>query len=86
VRIGLVATKRLGNAVRRNRARRLLREAIRKLGPSLRPGSDLVIVARSALLDASLDQIQAALSETLSRAGLLGGPPPENSSVDGLQF
>jgi RNase P protein component len=56
------------------------------LCPSLRPGADIVIVARSRILDASFDQVQAALTDTLSRASLLDGPPPGSTSVGGLQF
>ena len=46
VRIGITTSKKIGNAVKRNRARRLIRESCRKLLPNVRPGVDLVFVAR----------------------------------------
>jgi ribonuclease P protein component len=86
VRLGMVATKRLGNAVKRNRVRRLIRESMLRLCPLVRTGSDLVVIARSRMVDASFDQVRLALSDVLSRAGLIRGPSEEDSSADGLQF
>lgn len=45
-RVGITASKKIGNAVKRNRARRLLRESIRVLYPQLKPGYDFVLVSR----------------------------------------
>lgn len=51
VRIGFTATKKIGSAVARNRARRRLREAARATLPFVAtPGSDYVLVARAAAL------------------------------------
>ena len=46
-RIGITASKRIGRAVQRNRAKRVIREALMMLKPQLKPGYDLVVVARS---------------------------------------
>lgn len=46
-RIGIIASRKIGNAVRRNYAKRIFREIFRKLYNDLPPGSDLVIVVRS---------------------------------------
>lgn len=54
VRIGIVASRRVGGAVRRNRAKRVLREASRSLVSELEPGSRMVIVARRSLVDEGL--------------------------------
>ncbi len=70
-RYGVVAGKGLGNAVKRNRARRLLREALRALHPHLRPGHDLVLVARPAMVGVSMSSLRAALARQMRRAGLL---------------
>jgi len=64
--LGLTATKKLGGAVVRNRARRRLREAARQLLPKHGlPGVDYVLVARQAAPDAPwgalLDDLQNAL-------------------------
>jgi ribonuclease P protein component len=71
VRVGVTTGKTTGSAVHRNRARRLLREAIRPFLPSLAPNWDLVLIARPALAAASLEQARAALKSVLRRAELL---------------
>lgn len=86
VRFGTIASKRLGKAVRRNRMRRLIREAIWRVCPRLKPGWDIVIVARSKLVDASSRQVQVALEELVSRAGLVEGPPDDQATTGGSLF
>lgn len=49
VRVGYVVSRRVGNAVQRNRARRLLRESIRLLAGRLLPGWDIVLIAGQEL-------------------------------------
>lgn len=46
-RIGITTSKKIGKAVARNRARRVIREAYRQLEPAAKTGWDLVFVARS---------------------------------------
>jgi ribonuclease P protein component len=70
-RFGITASKSIGNAVRRNKAKRLLREALRGLMPSISDGWDVILIARSKLLDADWQQIQTAISSLLRRADLL---------------
>jgi ribonuclease P protein component len=50
-RVGLIATKRVGGAVQRNRARRLMREALRGLMPRVSTDWDLVFIAQPGLLE-----------------------------------
>jgi ribonuclease P protein component len=66
VRAGFTATKRIGGAVERNRAKRRLREAARLLLPSLAsPGFDYVFVARGGVTSRPwprlLDDVKSAL-------------------------
>jgi ribonuclease P protein component len=66
VRAGFTATKRIGGAVERNRAKRRLREAARLLLPSLaRPGFDYVFIARGGVTTRPwarlLDDVKSAL-------------------------
>lgn len=65
---GFTATKKIGNAVVRNRARRRLREAARQILPALAvPGADYVFVARAATAEAAWDalveDVRAALAK-----------------------
>ncbi|MDF1515613.1 MAG: ribonuclease P protein component, partial [Anaerolineae bacterium] len=69
-RIGIVASRKVGNAVARNRSRRLIREAARRLYSKIYSGWDLVIVARSALLSVREPEVEDALRTTLQRAKL----------------
>ena len=71
VRVGLAAGRTVGNAVRRNRAKRLIRAAMQNLYPKIIPGFDLVLIARQSLPSATLTQTQEALFTLLSHAGLL---------------
>lgn len=68
VRIGFTVTKKVGNAVERNRVRRRLKEAVR-LSPALaaEPGRDYVLVARRDVLATAFPDLLAAL-ETAFRA------------------
>ena len=50
-RIGIVASRRVGNAVARNRAKRVLRVAVAPLLDDAEPGCRIVIVARRSLVD-----------------------------------
>lgn len=76
IHIGVTAGRAVGGAVERNRAKRLLREAMRFLLPSIRPGWDLVLIARQPLPTASYEQVQSTLSQLLQRAKLLKPPQP----------
>ena len=66
VRAGFTATKRIGGAVERNRAKRRLREAVRLLLPEhARPGCDYVFIARGGVTTRPwarlLDDVKTAL-------------------------
>jgi ribonuclease P protein component len=71
VRVGVTAGRSVGGAVQRNRAKRLLREAIRPLLSELLPGRDLILIARPALLSKSLQDIRQVLTSLFHRAQVL---------------
>jgi ribonuclease P protein component len=64
-RLGIAATRKLGGAVERNRAKRLIREIFRRhLHP---PGLDIVVVPRAGLLDAPWRVIEAEYAACVDR-------------------
>ena len=69
-RLGLVASRKVGNAVARNRARRLLREAARQLYGHLPAGWDIILLARRPILQVKEPCVEAALVKMLQRAKL----------------
>jgi ribonuclease P protein component len=66
-RLGIAATRKIGAAVERNRAKRLVRELFRR-NPAP-PGYDIVVVPRRALFDASFSSLE---SEYVAIVGRLG--------------
>lgn len=71
LKVGITAGKTTGTAVHRNRAKRLLREAMRTLLPSIASGWDLILIARPALVTATLTDTRSALTNLLRRANLI---------------
>ena len=69
-RIGFAVSRRIGGAVVRNRARRVLREAIRPLIPRL-VACDIVVVARPPVIGAGVADLAESLAGAAARAGLL---------------
>jgi ribonuclease P protein component len=69
--VGVSAGLAVGNAVKRNRAKRLLRAAMSELTPATTPGWQLLLIARSPLAAANVFQTREALSTLLKRAGIL---------------
>ena len=70
-RAAFVASRRVGGAVARNRARRVLRAAWRTVGPSVREGMDVVFVARETIQGAKTQDVEADMRELLRRVGIL---------------
>jgi ribonuclease P protein component len=68
-RYGFSVTKKVGKAVQRNRLKRLLKEIMRL--QSLRPGWDIVFMARSVAANTDYHQLESAVTKLLARAQLL---------------
>ena len=69
-RVGLTATKKVGGAVQRNRARRVLRAALAEHLPRDVGGYDIVLVARGVTPHLKSTQVSRSLAALLHRAGL----------------
>jgi len=79
-RYTVVAGKKSGGSVQRNRLKRLVREGLRSLHPTLRPGHDLVVIVRGTV--AELPDAAAArliLERIVRRANLLRVSAPLSS-------
>lgn len=79
LRYGLTASRKVGNAVARNRARRRLRAAVAELfGVHAAPGHDYVLVARTATVARPWSDLKSDIEHALRRLGLWrpgpGGP------------
>jgi ribonuclease P protein component len=63
----LVAGKKVGGAVQRNRARRVLRAALRVVAPRGVEGRDVIVVARETIRDARTQELIEEMTELLER-------------------
>ncbi|MBN1217987.1 MAG: ribonuclease P protein component [Anaerolineae bacterium] len=70
-RFGFVVNKRLGQAVQRNKIKRRMREATRLRMDRVKPGFDLVLIARQPICEASYTEIEESLEHLLKKSGLL---------------
>jgi len=67
-RIGFTASKKVGNAVERNRVRRRLREVVRlRAGGGMQPGHDYVLIGRRAALALPFERLVADLGTAMKR-------------------
>ncbi len=71
VQVGVTASRSVGKAVDRNRAKRRLRAAIETVFSDIRPGWKLIILARKPIAGASFQEIQSAVVWLMNEAGLL---------------
>ena len=88
-RIGISASKRVGGAVQRNRAKRLIREAYRQIDKTvgIRKGFLIVIVPKSAAAVSKMQDVLSDLLDCLSALELLRGqnPAPDERAADAAQ-
>jgi len=76
-RTAFVASKKVGNSVKRNRSRRLMRAAYRAIEPNVKRGYDIIFVARAAITECRETEVERQLRKTLEGAGILTGSSNE---------
>ena len=64
-RLGITVTKKIGNAVVRNRIKRLVREFFRRRRYELAPGLDILVIAKKTAADVSLTLVENELGKSL---------------------
>ena len=70
-RLGITTSRKIGKAVQRNRARRIIRQAYREVAAQLPVGYDIVLVARTRTVQAKSTQLAPVLAAHLKKLGLL---------------
>lgn len=70
-RFAFITSRRVGNAVVRNRVKRLLRESVRYDLSLIEPGWDCLLIARPAIKTATFDETKTAVRRLLEQANLL---------------
>lgn len=79
-RFAFSASRRVGHAVSRNRAKRLLRAAVHSNLASIEPGWDCLFIAREETPQASFSEVERAVNQLLSRSRLVAQYPQFDAS------
>ena len=86
LRFGITVTKRIGNAVVRNRMKRRLRELVRELLPQLGlPDTDHVLIGREGGVERDFAKLREELVAALGRAAAGKGDPPRRPRSGGAR-
>jgi ribonuclease P protein component len=81
-RVGVSVSKKMGNAVTRNRLRRTIKEAVRLRADEIKPGLDFIIICRLPAVDLDFHQLKESLYHCMKKAQLFKGMKKgENTSL-----
>ncbi|SKC88877.1 ribonuclease P protein component [Maledivibacter halophilus] len=67
-RVGFTASKKVGNSVKRNRARRLMKESFRNNSRDIKIGYDIVFIARVAINDADYYDVEKSIRRVMKKS------------------
>lgn len=70
-RIAFLASKKVGNSVIRNRARRLMKESYRKIEENFTIGYDIIFIARNTIVNTKCADVRKSMKAAAKRAGIL---------------
>lgn len=70
-RLGFLASKKVGNSVVRNRARRLMKESYRQLENRTGTGFDIILIARNNIKDVKCHEVYKCMNFLLKKAGIV---------------
>lgn len=70
-RYGITVSVKVGGAVTRNRAKRVIREAFRILSSEIPPGWDIIFVARTKTAHVKMPEVLEVMRKQLKKAGVL---------------
>tara|TARA_B100000282_G_scaffold176364_1_gene127898 strand:+ start:310 stop:630 length:321 start_codon:yes stop_codon:yes gene_type:complete len=70
-RLGIIATRRVGNAVSRNKMKRIVREVFRKNSDKIIPEAEMIILPRKKMCNLEFSQVEIKFKESLEKLSLL---------------
>lgn len=70
-RVGFLASKKVGNAVVRNRARRLMKESIRQIGELNFNGFDIIFIARNTIINQKCADVKKSIESAIKRTAMV---------------
>ncbi len=70
-RTAFLASKKVGNSIRRNRARRLMKESYRELEVNLEKGYDIIWIARKTIHNLKCTDVKKSMGAALKKSGII---------------
>jgi ribonuclease P protein component len=70
-RKAFLASRKVGGAVTRNRARRLMKESFRKIEQQVRPGNDILFIARKTIVETECEAVLESMRKALIKCGIM---------------